>query len=479
MQIRSFLAILGLSGILLVSGCGTKPLGGGIGSGSTAPFTLAVTDQPPSGVTLLSFTITITGAVLQPGNVAVLNSPVTIEVTQLQTDTNLLANMTIPAGNYTDLILTFSNPSVTILNQSIPLGACAVGQICQIAESLATSTVDFNSTPLPLTVSSGTPVGMLLDISLNNLLQSDMSLDLSAPGGFALSQIQNVTTSTVLGTAGDVAGVVTSVGSNQFTFTTLGGISVTASTTSNTQFFFPALTCAANDFTCVTTGEIIAADLSLLGDGSFQAGSVAFEDNSGDSEISGTIVSVNSLANPPTFGIIVHGSAPTANGVNVGDQATVTIEPAAMLLVDQDVLGLASGFTFASAADLVVGQEVLVRADTIQTAVSPITISSSQIVLRQSEWTANVGVINAGNASFALGSLPSLFTTALPTNISSLNVDTSASTQFLNLTPAGIGGLASQNPVSVKGLVFNTITNIGSPSVVATVVVGRNPNALP
>jgi len=33
--------------------------------------------------------------------------------------------------------------------------------------------------------------------------------------------------------------------------------------------------------------------------------------------------------------------------------------------------------------------------------------------------------------------------------------------------------------VSVKGLVFNTITNIGSPSVVATVVVGRNPNALP
>ena len=99
-------------------------------------------------------------------------------------------------------------------------------------------------------------------------------------------------------------------------------------------------------------------------------------------------------------------------------------------------------------------------------------------MLRQSEWTANVGVINAGTASFSLGSLPSLFTTAAPTNISSLNVDTSASTKS-NLTPAGIGGLASQNPVSVKGLVFNTITDIGSPSVVATVVVGRNPNALP
>ena len=367
MQIRSFLAILGLSGILLVSGCGTKPLGGGIGSGSTAPFTLAVTDQPPSGVTLLSFTITITGAVLQPGNVAVLNSPVTIEVTQLQTDTNLLANMTIPAGNYTDLILTFSNPSVTILNQSIPLGACAVGQICQIAESLATSTVDFNSTPLPLTVSSGTPVGMLLDFSLNNLLQSDMSFNLAAPGGFALSQIQNVTTSSVLGTAGDVAGVVTSVGSNQFTFTTLGGISVTASTTSNTQFFFPAATCAANDFTCVTTGEIIAADLSLLGDGSFQAGSVAFEDTSGNPEISGTVVSVDTPRQPADFRYRRARKRADRQRSTAGEQATVRIQPTAMLLVDEDVLGLASGFTFASAADLVVGQEVLVRADTIQT----------------------------------------------------------------------------------------------------------------
>ncbi|HTP45091.1 MAG TPA: hypothetical protein VMJ13_11020, partial [Candidatus Acidoferrum sp.] len=275
------------------------------------------------------------------------------------------------------------------------------------------------------------------------------------------------------------AGVVTSVGSNQFTFTTLGGISVTASTTSNTQFFFPALTCAANDFTCVTTGEIIAADLNLLGDGSFQAGSVAFEDTSGNTGVSGTVVSVDALANPPTFGIVVHGSAPAANGLPAGQPATVRIQPTAMLLVDEDVLGLASGFTFASAADLVVGQEVLVRADTILLTPSPIIIQSTQIVLRQSEWTANVGVINAGNASFALGSLPSLFTTAAPTNISSLNVDTSASTQFLNLTPAGIGGLASQNPVSVKGLVFNTITDIGSPSVVATVVVGRNPNALP
>jgi hypothetical protein len=479
MPIRTFISLLGLSGLLLVSGCGTKPLNGGVGSGSTAPFTLAVTDTPPSGVALLSFTITVTGAVLQPNNVSVLDTPVTLEITQLQTDTNLLAHMDVPKGNYTDLILTFSNPSVTILNQSVPLGTCAVGKICQFAPTMSPSTVDFNTIPLPLTVSESTPVGLLLDFSLNNLLQSDMTLNLAAPGGFALSQIQNVTAGAVLGTAGDVAGVVTAVGSNQFTFTTLGGVSVTATTTSSTQFFFPAATCAANDFTCIATGELIAADLSLLGDASVQAATVAFEDTSGRTGISGTVVSVDAFANQPTFGIIVHGSAPTAAGVAIGDPAAVTIQPTAKFFVDEDVLGLASGFTFASVADLVVGQEVLVRGDAVQTASSPIAISSTQIVLRQSEWTGNIGVINVGNNSFALGSLPSLFITAAPANITTLNVDTSTSTQFLNLTPAGIGGLASQNPVSVKGLVFNTINSIGSPSVVATVVVGRNPNALP
>jgi hypothetical protein len=470
--------LLSLGTLFLGSGCGTRPLGGGgASSGSNVPFTLAVTDQPPSGVTVLSFTITITGAVLQPNNVSVLNAPVTLEVTQLQTDTDLLANMSIPTGTYTDLVLTFSNPTVTFLNQAVPIGTCAVGSICQLPEVTSPSTVDFNTGALPLTATNGTPVALLLDFSLNNLLQPDMTVNLAAPGGFALTQFQNVTSSTVLGQSGDVAGVVTSVGTNQFTFTTLTGMSVTAATSSSTQFFFPSTECTGNDFNCITTGELISADLSLLGDGSFQAATVAFEDVTGNTGISGTLVNINTAVNPPTFGIVIRGSAPTPDGINIGDQATVTIQPTAKFFIDNDVLGLATGFTFASVADLVVGQEVLVRADALQT--DPDTISTTQIVLRQSEWTANVGAINVGQGTFGLGSLPSLFTSALPTNITTLRVNTSSSTQFLNLTPAGVGGLAAQNPVSVKGLIFNTILAIGQPSVAATVVVGRNPAALP
>ncbi len=477
MRIRSLAAVLGCTALLLATGCGTKPINGNIGGGDTAPFTLAVTDTPPNGVTILSFSITVSGAVLQPNNVSVLDAPVTLEVTQLQTDTNLLANMDVATGTYTDLVLTFSNPSITFLNQSVPIGTCAVGQICQITPAISPVSVDFNTGVFPLTATDATPIGLLLDFSLDNLLQADMSLNLAAPAGFSLTQFQNVTTGAILGQTGDVAGVVTAVGTNQFTITTLGGINITAATTSDTQFFFPFATCAANDFTCIQTGDLIAADLSLLGDGSFEAATVAFEDSSESTGISGTVVGVNALANPPTFDIVIHGSIPAADGVIVGDQAVVTVQSTAKFLVDPELSGLASGFTFGNINDVVVGQEVLVRADALQT--DPDTISTTQIILRQSEWTADVGTINAGNASFTLGSLPSLFTNAAPVNITVLNVDTSASTQFLNLTPAGIGGLASQNPVSVKGLVFNTIGDLGEPSVVATVVVGRNVNALP
>ena len=148
-----------------------------------------------------------------------------------------------------------------------------------------------------------------------------------------------MTTGAILGQTGDVAGVVTAVGTNQFTITTLGGISITAATTSDTQFFFPFATCAANDFTCIQTGDLIAADLSLLGDGSFEAATVAFEDSSESTGISGTVVGVNALANPPTFDIVVHGSIPAAAGVIVGDQAVVTVQATAKFLVEPELSG--------------------------------------------------------------------------------------------------------------------------------------------
>ena len=100
---------------------------------------LAMTDTPPSNVSILSAEVTLTGATLNPGNVSLFSGSTTIELTRLQTDIAYLATANnISAGNYTTLTLTFANPMLTIENDTtsaIVSGTttCAVGSICTIA----------------------------------------------------------------------------------------------------------------------------------------------------------------------------------------------------------------------------------------------------------------------------------------------------------------------------------------------------------
>jgi hypothetical protein len=259
--------------------------------------------------------------------------------------------------------------------------------------------------------------------------------------------------------------------------TTLGGVSVTASTTNSTTYTYPSATCSGENFSCLATGQLVSVDLSIFGSGSYQATSVILDSaTTTQPGISGTIVAVAGTS-PPQFTLVIDGQDPTTSGVSVGSVATVTIENLATYAIDSDGLTIPSGLTFASAADLVVGQEVLVQGNTV-TVTTPssgpntIAISTSQIVLRQSQWTAAVGVINAGNGSFTLTTLPSLFTFLSPTSIQSFDVDTTAQTQFSSLNEDSISGLSAGTQVSVKGLFFNTVGTLGAPSIVASEVVG-------
>ncbi|MFZ0736491.1 MAG: hypothetical protein WA002_08640 [Candidatus Acidiferrales bacterium] len=466
-------------GALLLSACGTRPLGGSIGSGSTAPlttaitapFTLGITNNPPAGVTVLSFQITITGAVLQPGNVSLINSPVTVELTQLQTDNDLLASLTVAAGSYTSLTLTFANPDMTIFNGSVPgLTNCAVGGFCEFAPVLSVTSITLTPT---LTLTSDTPETIEIAFSVNDSLQSDLSLNLTS--GVTVEELPSVTSDAVSFPLNTVAGVISQIGTNQFTLNTLEGASLTVDTTTSTLFSFPSTVCAADNATCLATGEIISADMIVLGSGAIQANMIIFEDNSGDPGIQGTIVALNLAASPPQLSIVIHGQAPATTGVAIDNLATVSLQNLTTYAVDADVLTIPSGFTFASTADLVVGQEVLVLGNTITvTPVSgepnQIAISTDQLILRQSQWTANVGLIDEGNSAFSLTSLPDLFTSLAPTPINSLYMTTSAVTEFnfSNLT-----SLSAGTSLSVKGLVFNNTSNeAASPSDVASIVTG-------
>ena len=81
--------------------------------------TLAVSDTPSSGVTILSFEATITGASLtsSSGSSATLisnSNPLTLELKRLEGDSTLAASVSVPAGTYNNLTISVANPHVYI-----------------------------------------------------------------------------------------------------------------------------------------------------------------------------------------------------------------------------------------------------------------------------------------------------------------------------------------------------------------------------
>src|SRR5712692_9991968 len=112
-----------------------------------AAVSVTITDTPPAGVTLLSFEVNVTGAMLNPGSVDLLGGkgPTQIEVKQLETESAFLSTATVPAGTFTSLTLTFANPELTFKNDTgAALAGCAAGAVCEIKPTgTLTSTVNF------------------------------------------------------------------------------------------------------------------------------------------------------------------------------------------------------------------------------------------------------------------------------------------------------------------------------------------------
>ena len=468
---------LALLAALTLSNCSHAPGGGGIsesGSGSgTAPFALTMTDAPPVNVTVLTFQLTVTGATLQPGNVTLLNAPITVDLTQLQNESVLLSALSIPAATYNSLDLTFSTASLTFLNSTgASIGTCLTGTICTITPTVTPLSITL-TTASPLTVTSNTPAGLQVEAVLSNIIQSDLSLKLDASNAVIATPLPSVGLTSPLVEIDDVVGQVTSVGTNQFTLLPIGGLTLTSSVSGSTVFGFPSSTCAANNFSCVAVNQILEVNLDLLGNGKFQAISVMPDDATGQTEVQGTITSIGAGSPPSQFHIVVNGAAPPVAGVSVGNQATVMLVSPVTFLPDPNRLTLPGGVTFAGAADLLVGQNVMVqRASTS----SGLTINTSRVALRMTQVTAIVGSVGATN--FTVVGLPSLFTTASPVAINQILAQTSSQTMFFNLTPPSLAGLATNDNVSVKGLLFNTINTAGSPTLVTEKVRGRNMNGL-
>ncbi len=463
---RSALAIIGF---LFVCTLVLYSCGGGSNMNPTpqtgSMVSVTMTDTPPTGVTVLSFEVSVTGATLNPGNVDLLagRGPVEIEVVQLETESAFLSTVRVAPGTFTSLNLTFANPDLTFKNDTgTTLAGCATGTVCEIHPmGTLTSTVNFAS---PGLVISGSPsmategddertaTGIQVDVNPNVILSAALGMDFSQSGAVSAQQLVTEQEGE-LDDVNDLKGTVQNLDTTAMTFTlhTMSGdFSIT--TNSNTQFEFA--NCMANNFSCLQNNQVVRVDAMMMPGGIFLAKSIGFEDDQEDDELEGVVFKIDDATH---FEMVVLDELQFINNVSVGNPVVVTLSNPTFQVQEEE---LSVSGTFATAFDsavdtsqLLPGQDVEIRLTAPANPGPPIMVTADRVRLRMTQFTANVSGTPVP-PNFTVGSLPSLFTSA---GIISIQVQTSDKTDFHGVS--GVSGLADGNTVSLRGLLFSNGAN--------------------
>jgi hypothetical protein len=480
-MLRSVSLVLALASCVLLVACSNsmnRPAPVSIG----VPMSLTIGDTPPNGVAVLFFEALITGVSLQPSKsssnqtpVSALTTPVEVEFGHLQTDTAFLSLVNVNPDTYDSMTLTFGSATLTIVNHSGGMiGTCAKDAVCELTPSFNPSMATISSAPFPITISKDSVVGIRLDFDVNSSVQA---MDLSINPMITvkrLTQRMSDEDGQEMENVDEVDGQVTAPPMNhQFTLMNeRSGQSFTIMVDTNTMFEdFDRAGCTASpaDLTCVKMGQILDVDLSENGMGTMLAKRVEFEEDANKQALKGTITSVDSTTQ---FHMVVFNEEPAIGGITEGASVVVTIDQNAMFQVGREEMGEDGGFSmstlsFASSADLLVGQDVQIRPGTVSSSGGATTVTTDLVRLWPSQISGQVGTINS-DGTFTLTMLSPLFTGTTPP-ITTINVVTLSEMVLEDSQGSGLpGSLTAGTPISVKGLLFNTTGTTGMPPTLVT-----------
>ena len=367
----------------------------------------------------------------------------------------LLADTSAPAGTYSNVVVTFSNPSYTIKNTSsgtltLPGSkTCATQTVCTVTPTLTQVSTTTSTSPFPLTLTANTPVTLNIDLNANKSISAtdfsvNPSVTVSAPATLSNGNL----------TAMTINGQVTQTGANQFTVTdaTTGmpfSFTTNGTTTFN-NFAQNSTTCTtANTAACLAQNQNVAVNFGIASSSPKTLTATGVSLQSGvTSGVTGVVTAVNPGANQ--FTIVTTGVSPSVTtGAAIGQQFVVTVPTtASAFAVQNNGLTIPSGVGFTGINNVAVGQTVLVNASSI----SGSNITANQTILMPSQFTGTVSSVNGTN--LVVNGLNGVFTGA---GVNSLNVTTQTATTF----PGGItrlSGLTVGAPVTVGGLIFTTST---------------------
>jgi hypothetical protein len=436
---------------------------------------MVVTDTPSSAITVLSFQVQITGAVLQPGSIALLPRPVTVDLAELVSDAGLLFSSVVDSATYTSLELTFANPQVTLLNNTggtltLAGQSCVAGATCTYVPMLNNATVTISSGVFPLTITANSSTGLSLDLSIPDLLQSDLSVSLANGESVNLSLLSGNSSASQQATIDDVVGSITSVSGTQVNIKTAFGDSLVLTESSSTSYTYPTDVCSANDSSCLSVGQSVTVDLGLLGDGSLGIHSLSYLGGSGSQLVKGLVLSTDATASTPTAVVLIQGEI-NASSVTPGEVATVSFPMGTTYAVGVADYPTASDMSFGDAADLLPGQEVVLSVGSDLVAGSAPTFSTGSVILESSQVVGEVIAVDSGTASFSIDGLSGLFTGARPI-VQLVDVQTGTATTFTGFTAAAVSAVTAGQFVVAKGPLFSGESS-GTPGLAAVQVATR------
>ena len=482
MRVSTLATGFGLTLSLLLSGCGTNAINSAATmstttAASTSTVNLVVSDTPPTNITVLSFQVQITGATLQPGGVSLLPRPVTVDLAQLASDTGFLASSVIGSGTYTSLTLTYANPQVTFINTgatAVTAGSqtCAAGATCTYTPALNNASVTISSGVFPLTVTASSTTGLNLDLSIPDLLQSDLSVTLANGSSVNLSLLPAPSSLTAQAAAiDDVFGTITAINGSQVNMTTAFGDTLVLTSSSTTQYSFPASVCATPAASCLATGQEVTADLSLLGNGGLAVDTLSFVGSSSAPLVKAIVLGVNTTGASPTAQVLLQRTL-NESSLSAGQIATVTLPSGTAYAIGAPRAPGVSGGTFSSALDLLPGQELVLNvASNLVTGTAP-TFTTSTVYLESSQIVGAISTVNTASTSLTVNGLSGLFTATRPF-VQQIDVQAGGTTTYTGYTVASFTALAPGQFLVAKGPLFNTTGTAGYPTLAAMQIHAR------
>ncbi len=472
------------------------------------PVSISMTDDPPTGVSVLFFQVSLTAASLTPAStsvsgtpVSLITTPIQVDVTQLQALSAFLSTANVPAASYSSMSLTFANPQLVIFNasdQSIA-STCAVGAVCQLTPTLDDSaTVTLSGAPFPVNVAVGSPLGFLVDFHLNTIIQPDLSVNLGVANGVTISQLPPSVPSQPP-QFGFLTGTVESVDAsqNQFTVQTAWGKSFTIDTNSSTVLAdWPPCT-SPGGISCLSAGDVVRVQIaSVESDGDLLAAQVTWVQTASQQTVIGTIVAIPPLPLPAgetIIQLVLHQNPTASANLPVGGLASVAVwaqgtggHTATTFSIDTDGFTIPSGYTFASSSDLAVGQtvQVTVASGSLQPPITASTstggwgppaelsFTASNLQLEPSQLTGTVSVVGSSGFTLEYGYSPCSIGPVVcdVVILESANVVSTSQTTYQGFTPDDLSGVAVDDVVSVNGWFFPPNSMAANPSNTPTIV---------